>query len=69
MKIVPPDHAARYGQTWVSAGAPCETTRLAMIGEDLRSLYAPVTDETPPGLLADLARRVESQIARAWIAG
>jgi len=48
---------------------PCETTRLAMIGEDLRSLYAPVTDETPPGLLADLARRVESQIARAWIAG
>ena len=41
---------------------------LAMIGDDLRDLYEPLTDETPPGHLADLANRIESQITRARVA-
>ena len=68
MKIVTPDHAANYGHAWASASAVSETTMLAMIGDDLRDLYEPLTDETRPGHLADLANRIESQITRARVA-
>ncbi|KAB1076297.1 hypothetical protein [Methylobacterium planeticum] len=68
MKTVTPDHAAKYSQSWVSDAALPETTRLAMIGDDLRDLYEPLTGETPPGRLADLARRVETTIARRRLA-
>ena len=68
MKTVTLDHAAKYSQSWVSDAALSETTRLAMIGDDLRALYAPLAGEAPPGRLADLARRIETTIARRQLA-
>ncbi|HEX8416713.1 MAG TPA: hypothetical protein VF641_03830 [Methylobacterium sp.] len=61
MKIVAHNHAAQFGHSGHALTQFSETMLLAKIGDDLRGLYADVTDASQPDELMHLAHLIDER--------